>query len=311
MYSILDRVGFTPIVNIGKNSINGNGIFAKAEYMNPGGSIKDRIAVYMIDQAEKRGELKKGMEIVEATSGNTGIAFAMVGLIKGYKVTIIMPENMSEERKKIIKAFNADLILTPEEKNVAGAVEKLNQIRMKRDDVFIPDQFINHDNFWSHYYSTGPEIWDQMEGEIDIFVSGLGSGGTLMGVGKYLKEKKSDIKIIAVEPKNSSALLGHEPGLHKIEGIGDGFVPSILDIGLIDDVLEVSDDDAVNTSKALAAKEGFLVGISSGANVYAAAEIQKRNKKSKRIVTILPDRGERYFSTSLFSEQYKTYDLAV
>lgn len=311
MYSILDKIGSTPMVNISSFNNPDDKIFAKAEYMNPGGSIKDRIALYMINQAEKNGNLRKGMEIVEATSGNTGIAFAMTGLIKRYKVTIIMPENMSEERKKIIRAYNADLILTPEEKNVAGAVEKLNQIRMKREDVFIPDQFTNFDNVLSHYYTTGPEIWEQMNGEIDVFVSGLGSGGTIMGTGRYLKEKNPDIKIIAVEPKNSSALLGHEPGLHKIEGIGDGFVPSIVDIGLIDDVLEVSDENAVNTSRTLAGNFGFLVGISSGANVFAANEISNMYGESKKVVTILPDRGERYFSTSLFSDESRIFEIAV
>ena len=311
MYSILNNIGFTPMVNISSFNNPEIKIFAKAEFMNPGGSIKDRIALYMINQAEKKGKLRKGMEIVEATSGNTGIAFAMTGRIKGYKVTIIMPENMSEERKKIIRAYNADLILTPEEKNVAGAVEKLNQIRMKRDDVFIPDQFTNLDNVWSHYYTTGPEIWKQMNGEIDVFVSGLGSGGTIMGTGRYLKEKNPDIKIIAVEPKNASALLGHEPGLHKIEGIGDGFVPSIVDIGIIDDVLEVSDENAVNASRTLAGNFGFLVGISSGANIFAANEIFNIYGESKKIVTLLPDRGERYFSTSLFSDESRIFRLAV
>ena len=311
MYSILDNIGSTPMVNISSFNNPDNKIFAKAEYMNPGGSIKDRIALYMINQAEKNGRLRKDMEIVEATSGNTGIAFAMTGLIKRYKVTIIMPENMSEERKKIIRAYNAELILTPEEKNVAGAVEKLNQIRKSRKNIFIPDQFTNVDNVLSHYYTTGPEIWEQMNGEIDVFVSGLGSGGTIMGTGSYLKEKNPDIKIIAVEPKNASALLGHEPGLHKIEGIGDGFIPSIVDVGLIDDVLEVSDENAVNTSRTLAGNFGFLVGISSGANVFAANEISKIHSESKKIVTILPDRGERYFSTSLFSDQSRIFEIAV
>ncbi|MCG8550620.1 MAG: cysteine synthase family protein, partial [Desulfobacterales bacterium] len=189
--------------------------------------------------------------------------------------------------------------------------KKLNQIRMKRDDVFIPDQFTNLDNVWSHYYTTGPEIWKQMNGEIDVFVSGLGSGGTIMGTGRYLKEKNPDIKIIAVEPKNASALLGHEPGLHKIEGIGDGFVPSIVDIGIIDDVLEVSDENAVNASRTLAGNFGFLVGISSGANIFAANEIFNIYGESKKIVTLLPDRGERYFSTSLFSDESRIFRLAV
>ncbi len=297
---ILDQIGSTPMFDV---SLEGNGnmdIHAKAEYLNPGGSIKDRVALFIIEEAEKRGDLKPGMTIVEATSGNTGIAFAMIGLIKGYDVKIIMPENMSDERKKIILALNAKLILTPAEKNVAGAVEKLNMIRAENENVFIPNQFENHDNSLAHYYSTGPEIWDAMNGNVDAFVSGIGSGGTLMGTGRYLKEKNPDIKIIAVEPKNASALLGHQPGFHKIQGIGDGFVPAIVDAGLIDDVIEIDDEDAISTAKRLAAEKGFLAGISSGANIHAALEVKKMFGRNIKIATILPDGAERYFSTGLF-----------
>jgi cysteine synthase A len=297
---ILDQIGSTPMFDV---SLEGNGnmdIHAKAEYLNPGGSIKDRVALFIIEEAEKRGDLKPGMTIVEATSGNTGIAFAMIGLIKGYDVKIIMPENMSDERKKIILALNAKLILTPAEKNVAGAVEKLNMIRAENENVFIPNQFENHDNSLAHYYSTGPEIWDAMNANVDAFVSGIGSGGTLMGTGRYLKEKNPDIKIIAVEPKNASALLGHQPGFHKIQGIGDGFVPAIVDAGLIDDVIEIDDEDAISTAKRLAAEKGFLAGISSGANIHAALEVKKMLGRKIKIATILPDGAERYFSTGLF-----------
>lgn len=302
MYSILNKIGSTPMVDIGSSADDFAGIFAKAEYMNPGGSIKDRIALYIIEEAEKRGELKKGMKIVEATSGNTGIAVAMTGLIKGYDVSIIMPENMSDERKKIIKAFNADLILTPKEDNVAGAVEKLNEIRNQSDNIFVPDQFENNDNALAHYNSTGPEIWKEMNGDVDIFISGMGSGGTIMGTGTYLKEKNPDIKIVAVEPKNVSALLGHQPGLHKIEGIGDGFIPSIVNTSIIDDVIEVDDEDAINMAKNLSSKLGFLAGISSGANICGAIAAKGIYGKDKKIATLLPDGAERYFSTGLFGK---------
>lgn len=299
---ILNQIGATPMFNMGFGENDDMNIFAKAEYLNPGGSIKDRVALFIIQEAEKRGELKKGMTIAEATSGNTGIAVAMIGRIKGYDVTIIMPENMSEERKKMIRALNAELILTPKEKNMGGAVEKLNELRRERENIFVPDQFENQDNSLAHYYSTGPEIWEAMEGHVDVFVSGVGSGGTLMGTGRYLKEKNPDLKIIAVEPKNSSALLGHQPGLHKIEGIGDGFVPAIVDPGIIDEVLEIDDDDAVFTAKRLASEKGFLAGISSGANISAAMKVMQMSGKDKTIVTLLPDGAERYFSTGLFKK---------
>ncbi|MBI9090224.1 MAG: cysteine synthase A [Desulfobacterium sp.] len=299
---ILNQIGATPMFNMGLGENGDMNIFAKAEYLNPGGSIKDRVALFIIQEAEKRGELKKGMTIAEATSGNTGIAVAMIGLIKGYDVTIIMPENMSEERKKMIRALNAELILTPKEKNMSGAVEKLNELRRERENLFVPDQFENQDNSLAHYSSTGPEIWEAMDGHVDVFVSGVGSGGTLMGTGRYLKEKNPDLKIIAVEPKNSSALLGHQPGLHKIEGIGDGFIPAIVDPGMIDEILEIDDDDAVFTAKRLASEKGFLAGISSGANISAAMKVKQMSGKDKTIVTLLPDGAERYFSTGLFKK---------
>ncbi len=301
--SILKQIGSTPLISVGQDRYHQpqTHIFAKAEYLNPGGSIKDRVALFIIQEAEKRGDLKKGMTIAEATSGNTGIAVAMIGLIKGYHVTIVMPENMSEERKKMIKALNAELILTPKEENVGGAVKRLNELRQDTANVFVPDQFENQDNCLAHYHSTGPEIWKAMDGNVDIFISGVGSGGTLMGTGTYLKEKNPNLKIIAVEPKNRSALLGHQPGLHKIQGIGDGFVPSIVDRNIIDGVIEVNDDDAIAMAKRLAAENGFLAGISSGANICAALEAVKQYGIHQRIVTLLPDGAERYFSTGLFS----------
>ncbi|MEH0020156.1 MAG: cysteine synthase A [Desulfobacter sp.] len=297
--SLLNRIGSTPMVEVGLDGLDQ--CFAKAEYLNPGGSIKDRIALFIIEEAEKRGDLKKGMTIAEATSGNTGIAVAMIGLIKGYPVKIIMPENMSEERKKIITALNAELILTPESESVGGAVDKLNQIRSGPERVFVPDQFENQDNSRAHYLTTGPEIWEAMDGRVDVFVSGIGSGGTIMGTGTFLKKKNPDLKIVAVEPRNVSAILGHQPGLHKIEGIGDGFIPDIVDVDLIDEVIEVSDEDAIGTAKRLAARSGYLTGISSGANIYAAMEAKRMFGPDTRIATVLADGAERYFSTGLFN----------
>ena len=299
--NILDKIGSTPILSVGFEGDNSANIFAKVESLNPGGSIKDRVAIFIIGEAEKKGTLKKGMTVMEATSGNTGISVAMAGLVKGYPVKIVMPENMSDERKKIIKALNAELILTPRHKNIAGAVEKLNEIRNSDNNIFVVDQFNNPDNSRAHYLTTGPEIWEGLDHCVDIFVSGLGSGGTLMGVGRFLKMKNPDVVIVAVEPKHSSALLGHEPGLHKIEGIGDGFIPDIVDPTIIDEIIEVEDDDAILTSKRLAKEKGLLVGISSGANVWGAMEIQKKFGGDKIIATILADRAERYFSTELFA----------
>lgn len=295
--NILDMIGNTPMIKLGK--LTGGNVFAKAEYLNPGGSIKDRIAKYMIDQAEKKGTLKPGMTIMEPTSGNTGIGIALVGIQKGYRVVIIMPENMSEERKKIIKALGAELILTPAEESIAGTVAEVERQKSKDKNIFIPQQFENPDNPRCHYLTTASEIWTQMKGRVDFFVSGLGSGGTLGGIGKFLKEKNPKARIIAVEPKNVSALLGHEPGLHKIQGIGDGFIPKVLDVSLIDGVIQVSDDDAINTARALARVQGVLAGTSSGANVWASSMLAIKYGPDKNIVTVLPDRIERYFSTSL------------
>ncbi|NLM21438.1 MAG: cysteine synthase A [Peptococcaceae bacterium] len=295
--NVLDLIGNTPMVSLKK--LTGLNIFAKAEYLNPGGSIKDRVAKYMLEQAEKKGVLKPGMTIMEPTSGNTGIGLALAGVQKGYRVVIVMPENMSEERKKIIAALGAELILTKAEDSIGGAVQEVERQQAKDPNIFVPQQFENPDNPEIHYLTTAVEIWEQMQGKVDIFVSGLGSGGTLGGIGKYLKERNPGCKVIAVEPKNVSALLGHEPGLHKIQGIGDGFIPKVLDVSLVDEVVEVTDDDAITTARKLAKVQGILVGTSSGANVWASVQMAKKYGEGHNIATILADRVERYFSTSL------------
>jgi len=290
--NILELVGNTPLVRLGTEPI-----FAKAEFLNPGGSIKDRVALAMIEGAERDGRLTPDSVIVEPTSGNTGIGVALVGRLKGYRVIIAMPENMSEERKKIIRALGAELLLTPASESIAGAVAAVEKIQAADNNIFVPQQFQNPDNPRVHYEQTAVELWRQTAGKIDCFVAGVGSGGTLQGVGKFLKEHKPDIRIFAVEPKNVSALLGHEPGLHQIQGIGDGFIPAVLDVSLVDDVIEVTDEDAIETTRQLGRDHGLLVGISSGANVWAARQIA--NGDALNIATVLPDRAERYFSTAL------------
>ena len=295
--NILDLIGSTPIVSLEPST--GMKIFAKAEFLNPGGSIKDRVAKNMIEQAEKRGVLKKGMTIVEPTSGNTGIGLALCGVRMGYNVIIVMPENMSEERKKIIRALGAELVLTPAEESLDGAVNEVMRIASQSDEYFVPQQFENPDNPKIHYLTTGPEIYSQLDGKVDIFVSGLGSGGTLQGITEFLKEKNPNLISVAVEPKNVSALLGDEPGLHQIQGIGDGFIPSVLDTSLIDEVVTVTDDDAIGTTRMLARKQGLMCGTSSGANIWACMQMAEKYGKDKIIATVLPDRMERYFSTGL------------
>ena len=295
--NILDLIGSTPIVSLEPST--GMKIFAKAEFLNPGGSIKDRVAKNMIEQAEKKGLLKKGMTIVEPTSGNTGIGLALCGVRMGYKVIIVMPENMSEERKKIIRALGAELVLTPAEESLDGAVNEVMRIASQSDEYFVPQQFENPDNPKIHYLTTGPEIYSQLDGRVDIFVSGLGSGGTLQGITEFLKEKNPNLIAAAVEPKNVSALLGDEPGLHQIQGIGDGFIPSVLDTSLIDEVVTVTDDDAIGTTRMLARKQGLMCGTSSGANIWACMQMAEKYGKDKIIATVLPDRMERYFSTGL------------
>jgi cysteine synthase A len=290
--NVLDLIGKTPLIRLGDENI-----CAKAEFLNPGGSIKDRVALAMIEAAERDGSLKKGDTIVEPTSGNTGIGVALVGRLKGYRVIIAMPENMSEERKKLIRSLGAELLLTPANLSIGGAVDKVAEIAASEKNVFVPQQFQNPNNPRIHYETTAKELWEQSEGKIGCFVAGIGSGGTLQGVGKFLKEQNPQIKIVAVEPKNVSALLGHEPGLHQIQGIGDGFIPDVLDVTLVDEIVEVTDRDAIETTRMLASTHGLMVGISSGANVWAAKRMAE--KHSGLISTILPDRAERYFSTSL------------
>ena len=295
---ILSTVGNTPMLHF--THLDGGTVFAKAEFLNPGGSIKDRVAKYVIATAEHEGTLRPGMTIIEATSGNTGIGVAFVGVRKGYRVVIAMPEDMSDERKKIIRALGAELILTPPEASIQGSVDRVAEIIAgDPENHFLVNQFKNPRNPEIHYRTTGPEIWRQMEGHVDAFVAGVGSGGTLGGVGKFLKEFDRRVHIVAVEPANSAALLGHEPGLHQIQGIGDGFVPEVLDTSLIDEVLTVTDDEAVETTRRLASAEGALCGTSSGANVHAAVRISEKLGAGKNVVTVLPDRAERYFSTAL------------
>lgn len=290
--SILNLIGNTPLIRL-----PGEAIYAKAEFLNPGGSIKDRVALAMLQGAQRDGKLCPDSLICEPTSGNTGIGVALVGRLMGYRVRIVMPEGMSEERKKLIKALGAELDLTPDSESIAGAVRRVQEIAAADPCVFVPQQFENPDNPRIHYEQTAAELWKQMAGEVDCFVAGIGSGGTIQGVGKFLKEHRPGVRIVAVEPKNVSALLGHEPGLHQIQGIGDGFIPAILDVNLIDEVIEVSDEDAIETTRQLGRDHGLLVGISSGANIWAARQVAARCKGN--VATVLPDRAERYFSTAL------------
>ncbi len=295
--NVLDLIGNTPLVSL--EATTGLQIYAKAEFFNPGGSIKDRIALNMLEEAEASGALRPGMTIIEPTSGNTGIGLALCGVRKGYKVIIVMPENMSDERKKIIRALGAELVLTPAELSIDGSVQEAIRLASSSDEYFVPQQFENLANPQAHYKGTAREIVEQLGKKIDIFVSGIGSGGTLQGIASYLLEQNPDCKIVAVEPKNVSALLGHEPGLHQIQGIGDGFIPAVLNTDIITDIVEVSDEDAIHTARELAKVQGLLVGTSSGANVWAAKKMAEKYGKDKVIATILADRAERYFSTSL------------
>jgi cysteine synthase len=290
--NVLNLIGNTPLVRL-----RGEDIYCKAEFLNPGGSIKDRVALAMIEGAERDGLLQPDSIIVEPTSGNTGIGIALIGRLKGYRVRIVMPEGMSEERKKIIRALGADLILTPDGESIGGAVARVNEIAAADPHVYVPQQFENPNNPRCHYETTAAELWRQLDGRIDCFVAGVGSGGTLQGVGTFLREHRPKARIVAVEPKNVSALLGHEPGLHQIQGIGDGFVPAVLNVTLVDEVIEVTDEDAIETTRQLGRDLGLLVGISSGANVWAARQLAKRDRRN--VATVLPDRAERYFSTAL------------
>ncbi|MFH1575461.1 MAG: cysteine synthase A [Candidatus Nealsonbacteria bacterium] len=286
--NVLDAIGNTPLIKI-KN------IHAKFETTNPSGSVKDRMAWYMVKRAEERGELKPKSKIIEVTSGNTGIAFAMISAIKGYKFIAIMPESMSIERQRMMKAFGARIILTPAKEDMAGAMNKYKEVINKNKKAWLPRQFENPDNIMAHREGLGQEIIRQMRGKIDVFVAGVGTGGTLIGVAQALKEINPKVKIVAVEPRESAVLSGGKQGLHKIQGIGEGFVPKIVkdNINMIDEVVSIKSQDAINKMKELASKNGILVGISSGANILAAL---KFTKKYKNVVTVLPDRGERYLS---------------
>lgn len=306
---LTDLIGNTPLVEIGKVSKD-NGIdtpiIAKVEYFNPGGSVKDRIALAMIESAEKSGVLKPGATIIEPTSGNTGVGLALVAAVKGYKLILTMPETMSVERRNLVKAYGAEVRLTPGTDGMPGAIREAQALRDSIPGSVILQQFENPANPRKHYETTGREIWEQTDGDVDIFVAGVGTGGTVSGIGKYLKEKNPNVKIVAVEPASSPVLNGGKSGPHKIQGIGAGFVPKIYDASVIDEVFDVENDDAIRTSRTLAAREGLLVGISSGAAAFAALELAKRpENKGKRIVTLLPDTGERYLSTVLYAfEEY-------
>ena len=312
--SVLDFVGNTPLIQLnrpkGVFSTFKSNLYAKVEYVNPSGSIKDRIAKYLIEQAEKRGDLKPGYTIVEATSGNTGIAFSMAGAAKGYKVVIVMCENMTEERRQFIRAYGAQVISTPAEQSLEGCVCKAKELA-KQQGWWMPAQFDNRDNIQVHMLTTAKEILNQVpNGIVDAFIAGVGTGGTLMGLAKALKKVNLDVKIVAAQPAGSQELTGGKAGEHRIAGISDGFIPSIVDTSLIDDVINVGDKEAVNWSRMLARENGLFVGISSGANVYAAVQIAKKMKKDQNVVTVLPDNADRYASLGLF-EDIKAEDIHV
>lgn len=308
IYTSADQlIGKTPLlelVNI-ENSLGLKAkIIAKLEYFNPSGSVKDRIAKQMIDDAEKSGKLKSDSVIIEPTSGNTGIGLAAVAAARGYRIIIVMPETMSTERRQLIKAYGAEIVLTDGSKGMKGAVEKANELALQIPMSFIPQQFENSSNPKAHYAHTGPEIFEDTDGQVDIFVAGVGTGGTITGVGEYLKSRKPDVKVVAVEPSDSPVLSKGKVGSHKIQGIGAGFIPKVLNTDIYDEIITVTNENAFETSRLIGKQEGVLVGISSGAAVFAAIELAKRPENTdKNIVVLLPDTGDRYFSTSLFSNQ--------
>lgn len=303
---VTDLIGGTPLLKL-TNYIKNNGldatILAKLELFNPAGSVKDRVARAMIDDAEQKGVLKPDSVIIEPTSGNTGIGLASVAAARGYKIILTMPETMSVERRNLLKAYGAEIVLTDGAKGMKGAIEKANELAAQTPNSFIPSQFTNQANPTAHFNTTGPEIWADTDGKVDIFVAGVGTGGTVSGVGDYLKKQNPNVKVVAVEPAGSPVLSKGTPGPHKIQGIGAGFVPETLDTEVYDEIITVENEDAFATGRELARKEGVLVGISSGAAVFAATVLAKRpENKGKTIVALLPDTGERYLSTAMFAE---------
>ena len=305
--SVSQLIGNTPLVelsNIERELELKAKLIAKVELFNPAGSVKDRVAMAMILDAEEKGKLKNSSVIIEPTSGNTGIGIVAVAAARGYRAIIVMPDSMSIERRQLMKAYGAELVLSPGAEGMPGAIEAANKLAAEIPDSFVAGQFVNPANVKAHYTTTGPEIYADTDGAVDIFVAGVGTGGTITGVGKYLKEKKPSVKIVAVEPKGSPVLSKGKKGKHGIQGIGAGFVPEILDTGIYDEVIAVSDDDSFRMGRLIGAKEGLLVGISSGAALYAASELAKRDENAgKTIVALLPDTGDRYLSTKLFSNE--------
>jgi len=298
--SILDLVGNTPVVELARVNNTKSTILAKLEALNPSGSIKDVMALYMIDVAEKKGMLKPGSKIIEVTSGNTGISFAMLAPLKGCKFVAVMPEHMSKERRQMMQAFGAEIVLTPEKEGFVGALDRLQQLARENQDAWLPRQFDNPDNIAAHREITGKRILEEIGDRIDVFVAGVGTGGTLMGVAEALKGVYRDVKIVAVEPAESAVMSGGKPGSHIIQGIGPGFIPSLVNMDLVDEVIKVNSNDALDMTRRLIKEEALMVGVSSGANVFAALEVAQRSGEGKTIVTILPDRGERYLSMNLF-----------
>ena len=306
---LTELIGSTPLLQLNKFSAQkgiSTPLIAKVEYFNPGGSVKDRIALAMIEDAEQKGILQPGATIIEPTSGNTGVGLALVSAVKGYKLILTMPETMSVERRNLVKAYGAEVRLTPGKDGMPGAIRAAEQLRDTIPGSVILQQFENPANPAKHYATTGPEIWEQTDGQVDIFVAGVGTGGTVSGVAKYLKEQKPSVQIVAVEPKSSPVLNGGQSGPHKIQGIGAGFIPATYDGSLVDEVFDVNNDDAIRTGREIGRLEGLLVGISAGAALYAASQIALRpENKGKNIVVLLPDTGERYLSTVLYAfEEY-------